>query len=78
MMRGDIPEQYRRLNAEDQKAFNRWLWTNTVVGAILLAGLIAFVFTLPGGDLVATTQNDTISTGAISTFTPLKRDVAGN
>jgi hypothetical protein len=40
-MRGEIINEYRKLNSEDQKAFRRWLWTNTIVGAILVAGLIA-------------------------------------
>ena len=39
-MRGEITNEYQKLNPEDQKAFSRWLWVNAVVGAILLAGLI--------------------------------------
>jgi hypothetical protein len=38
-MRGEIRSEYQKLNSEDQKAFQRWLWTNAVVGAILLVGL---------------------------------------
>ena len=39
-MRGEIINEYQKLNSKDQKAFRRWLWANTVVGAILLTGLI--------------------------------------
>jgi len=40
-MRGEIIYEYEKLNSDDQKVFRRWLWANTVVGAILLTGLIA-------------------------------------
>jgi hypothetical protein len=40
-MRGEIINEYQKLNSKDQKAFHRWLWANAVVGAILLTGLIA-------------------------------------
>jgi hypothetical protein len=40
-MRGEFINEYQKLNSEDQKTFRRWLWANTVVGAILLTGLIA-------------------------------------
>jgi hypothetical protein len=33
--------QYRNLSSQDQATFRRWLWVNTVVGAILAAGLVA-------------------------------------
>ncbi len=56
-MRGDIPDQYARLNADDQKAFNRWLWANTVVGVILLAGLIVVAAKFSGDNSVASVQN---------------------
>ena len=46
-MRGDIIYQYQKLNSEDQKVFQPWLWVNTVVGAILLAGLIALAVNVP-------------------------------
>jgi len=75
MMRGDIIDQYPRLNSEDQKAFNRWLWANTIVGAILLAGLIVLASKFSGDDSVASAQNTTISTDATksaSTNQPLK------
>jgi hypothetical protein len=39
-MRGEIIYEYQKLNSEDQKVFRRWLWANTVVGAILLTGLL--------------------------------------
>ena len=57
-MRGDIINEYQRLNSEDQKAFRRWLWANAVVGAILLTGLIALA-SFPGGESGATAQNAT-------------------
>jgi hypothetical protein len=56
-MRGEIIIEYRRLNSEDQKTFRRWLWANTVVGAILLTGLIALASKNPGAESGATAQN---------------------
>ena len=61
-MRGEIIYEYRRLNSEDQKAFRRFLWANTVVGAILLTGLIAVA--LQGDESGATAQNATMHTQA--------------
>jgi hypothetical protein len=61
-MRGEIINEYRKLNSEDQKAFRRFLWTNTVVGAILLAGLISLAVNVPGDKSEATAQNPTIVT----------------
>ena len=61
-MRGEIIYEYRRLNWEDQKAFRRFLWANTVVGAILLTGLIAVA--LQGDESGATAQNSTMHTQA--------------
>ena len=43
-----IINEYRRLNSEDQRAFRRWFWTNAVVGAILVAGLIALTSKFTG------------------------------
>ena len=57
-MRGEFIE-YQKLNSEDQKTFRRWLWANTVVGAILLAGLIALALKLPGDQSGATAQHAT-------------------
>ena len=54
-MRGEMINEYQKLNSEDQKTFRRWLWANTVVGAILLAGLIALASKFPS-DEVATAQ----------------------
>ena len=62
-MRGEIVNEYERLNSKDQKAFHRWLWANTVVGAILLTGLIALASS-PVGESGATAQNATIHTQA--------------
>jgi hypothetical protein len=59
-MRGEMINRYQKLNSEDQKTFRRWLWVNTVVGAILLAGLIALAVNLPGDKLQATDQHATI------------------
>jgi hypothetical protein len=46
-MRGEIVYDYQKLNSEDQKAFRRFLWTNAVVGAILVAGLIVLASKVP-------------------------------
>ena len=56
-MRGEIINEYQRLNSEDQKAFRRWLWANAVVGAVLLTGLIALAFNFPGDKSEAIAQN---------------------
>ena len=61
-MRGEIINEYQKLNAENQKAFRRWLWVNAVVGAILLTGLIAVV--LQGDESGAIAQNATMHTQA--------------
>jgi len=74
-MRGDFIDQHPRLNPADQKAFNRWLWANTIVGAVLLAGLIVLASKFSGDPSVATAHNTTISTDATksaSTNSPLK------
>jgi hypothetical protein len=57
-MRGEIINEYQKLNSEDQGAFRRWLWANAVVGAILLTGLIVLAST-PGDQSGATAQNVT-------------------
>ena len=59
-MRGEFINEYQKLNSEDQKAFRRWLWANTVVGAILLTALIALVSKFPGDQSGATAQNATM------------------
>ena len=59
-MRGEIIYEYQKLNSEDQKAFRRFLWVNTVVGAILLAGLIALAVNAPGDKSETTDQHATI------------------
>jgi hypothetical protein len=58
-MRGEVIYEYQKLNAEDQKAFRRFLWANTVVGAVLLTGLIALAIKVPGDGSEATAQNAT-------------------
>ena len=59
-MRGEIINEYRKLNSEDQKAFRRFLWVNAAIGAILLAGLIALAVNVPGDKSEATAQHATI------------------
>jgi hypothetical protein len=56
-MRGGITYEYQKLNSEDQKTFRRWLCVNTVVGAILLAGVIVLAVKLPGDHSGATAQH---------------------
>jgi len=63
-MRGEIINEYERLNSKDQKAFHRWLWVNTVVGAILLTGLIVLTSKFPGDESGSTAQDATIHTQA--------------
>ena len=56
-MRAEIISEYQKLNSEDQKTFRRWLWANTVVGAMLMAGLIALTASkFPGDESVAAAQ----------------------
>ena len=62
-MRGETIGEYQKLNSEDQKAFRRFLWANTVVGAILLTELIVLA-SFPGGESGATAQNSTMHTQA--------------
>jgi hypothetical protein len=52
----EIIHEYQKLNSEDQM-FRRWLWANTVVGAILLAGLIALAVKVPDDQSGATAQH---------------------
>ncbi len=59
-MRGEMINEYRKLNSDDQKEFRRWLWANAVVGAILLTGLIAVA--LQGDESGAIAQNATMHT----------------
>jgi hypothetical protein len=63
-MRGEISNEYQKLNSEDQKAFRRWLWANAVVGAILLTGLIALASKFSGDESGSAAQNATIHTQA--------------
>ena len=59
-MRGEMINRYQKLNSEDKKTFRRWLWVNTGVGAILLAGLIALAVNIPADKSQATDQHATI------------------
>jgi len=58
-MRGEFINEYQKLDSKDQKVFRRWLWANTVVGAILLAGLIALALNVPGDKSGTTAQHAT-------------------
>ena len=49
--------EYRKLNSEDQKEFRHWLWANTVVGAILLTGLIVLTSKFPDDESASTAQH---------------------
>ena len=62
-MRGEIINEYQKLNSEDQKTLRRWLWINAVVGAILLTGLIALAVH-QGDESGTTAQNATMHTQA--------------
>ena len=56
-MRGEIINEYQRLNSEDQKAFRHWLWANAVVGAVLLTGLIVLTSKFPDDESASTAQH---------------------
>ena len=58
MTRREIVGAYRRLSAEDQSAFNRWLVANTVVGAAAILGLIALTSIYPGKDQSSVTAQE--------------------
>jgi hypothetical protein len=74
-MRGDIFHEYQKLNSEDQKTLRRWLLANTVVGAILLAGLIALAVNVPGDKSETTDQHATIHHKLLS---PERASIAPN
>ena len=59
-MRGEIIYEYQTLNSEDQKAFRHWLWANTVVGAVLLMGMIVLAIEVPGDQSATTAENVTM------------------
>jgi hypothetical protein len=65
-MQGGIGNEYRKLNSEDQKTFRRGLWANTVVVAILMAGLVALALKVPGDESGGTAQHATVRTQANS------------
>ena len=60
-MRGEIINEYQKLNSEDEKAFRCWLWVNAVVGVILLTGLIVLA-RHQGDESGATPQNAAMHT----------------
>jgi hypothetical protein len=39
--RGQIAIYFKRMSAEDQRNFNRWLKANAILGSIFTAGVIA-------------------------------------
>jgi hypothetical protein len=41
MERGQIAFRLKRMSAEDQRSFNRWLKANAILGSIFTAGIIA-------------------------------------
>jgi hypothetical protein len=59
-MRGEFINEYQKLDSEDQKVFRRWLWVNAVIGAILLAGLVALAVNVPDDKSEPTDQHATI------------------
>jgi hypothetical protein len=64
-MRGEIINEYQKLNSEDQKTFRRWIWVNAVTLAILLTGVIALALaSKPGDESGAAAQSATMHTQA--------------
>ena len=61
-MRGEIIDQYQKLNPKDQKTFWRWYWVNVIVMATLLTGLIALVSKFAGDEPGTTAQHATVHT----------------
>src|SRR5262249_3252983 len=47
-MRGEIINEYQKLNSADQKAFGRWLWANAVVGSDIAGRIDCTHLQLPG------------------------------
>jgi hypothetical protein len=41
MERDDIPRNYKNMSPQDQRAFDRWLKANAIVGLIFAAGFLA-------------------------------------
>ena len=61
MTRGEIIEEYRRMNADDRHAFHRWLITNAVAGLLSLLALISVVSVFSGGHSGSTTADTAAS-----------------
>jgi len=59
-MRGEMINEYQKLNSEDQKTFRRWFWIYAVYGAMFLTGLIALALNVPGDKSETTDQHATI------------------
>jgi hypothetical protein len=47
MGRGQIAFVYKRMSPENQRAFNRWLKANAILGSIFTAGIIAWQWLAP-------------------------------
>ena len=61
MTKGEIMDEYRRLNATDRSAFRRWLIVNMVAGALVVSALIAVTSVYSGADSgTASAQNDEV------------------
>jgi hypothetical protein len=60
-MRGGFIYEYEKLNSDDQKVVRRWLCINVVIGALLLAGLIALALKVPDDQSEATAQHATMN-----------------
>jgi hypothetical protein len=58
------PRALQRFIGNYQKVFRRWLLANTVVGAVLLTGLIALAWIGPSDQSGATAQSATMHTQA--------------
>jgi hypothetical protein len=62
-MRGEIINEYQKLNSEDQKTYRRWVWVNAVVLAILLTGVIALALaSKPSDESETAAQSATMHT----------------
>lgn len=48
MTRGEIIDAYRRMSADDQVAYRRWLATNSVIASVFVAALVAVIIFQPG------------------------------
>ena len=61
MTRGEIIDEYRRMNADERSAFHHWLITSTVAGALGLLALIVVVSIFPGEEASSVTADKAMS-----------------